>query len=256
MAPEPPSGKGTVFYRLFRSEFVRVFSKPLCCDSFTSFCAHEPKEKEFQANIKEAFNYYINVHIPKAVEQLESKESPALLFKEFETSVDMIHVITDSVARGRKHIEDNINLKTFLHHHGIGMRHLGIVFASCKVEYWKERVAVEMILRICKNTAKILFRRAFERFRTPNNEAFVKFFIDYLVRPILHTVVNVCHINLSNRTCLPANQSCQESIGMVKLWRASNCPTSTTKALNSTLNFSSNLGIRSTSRSLLHRSLR
>jgi hypothetical protein len=179
MPPEPPSGKGTVFYRLFRSEFVRGYSKPLCSDSFSSFCCQEPREKEFQTNIKEAFNYYINVHIPNAVQMLETKESPSHLFEEFD-SVEQLHVITDSVKRGREKIEDNISLKMVLHHHGICMRHLGIVFACCKTDYWKERVAVEMILRICKNTAKILFRRSFERFRTPNNEAFVKFFIDYL----------------------------------------------------------------------------
>eukprot|EP00029_Vermamoeba_vermiformis_P005306 TRINITY_DN1805_c0_g1_i1.p1 TRINITY_DN1805_c0_g1~~TRINITY_DN1805_c0_g1_i1.p1 ORF type:complete len:772 (-),score=122.44 TRINITY_DN1805_c0_g1_i1:14-2329(-) len=179
MPPEPPTAKGTVFYRLFRSEFVRVFAKPLCSDSFSSFCTHEPREKEFQANIKEALNYYINTHIPKVVHMLENKESPSHLFEEF-NDIEQLHMITDSVKRGRDKIEDNVNLKTFLHHHGICMRHLGIVFASCKTDYWKERVAIEMILRICKNTAKVLFRRSFERFRTPNNEAFVKFFIDYL----------------------------------------------------------------------------
>jgi hypothetical protein len=255
MPPEPPSGKGTVFYRLFRSEFVRVYSKPLCSDSFSSFCCQEPREKEFQTNIKEAFNYYINVHIPNAVQMLETKESPSHLFEEF-NSVDELHVITDSVKRGREKIEDNISLKTVLHHHGICMRHLGIVFACCKTDYWKERVAVEMILRICKNTAKILFRRSFERFRTPNNEAFVKFFIDYLVRPHLSPSIFLCHINLITRTYLSATLNWQESIGTAKLWRVSSCRTTTTKALNSKLNISHNYAIKSTSRTSLRHSQR
>jgi len=185
MPPEPPSGKGTIFYRLFRSEFVRMYTKPLCSDSFSSFCSFEPQERDFRANIQEAFNYYINTHIPQAIQKLENEETPAHLLEQYDRDEQM-HPIADSVKRGRARTEDNINLRAFLHHHGICMRHLGIVFSCCTVEYWKERVASEMILRICKNTAKILFRRAFERFKSPNSDAFVKFFIDYLVRSIIH----------------------------------------------------------------------
>lgn len=67
--------QGSFLYRLLREEFVTNYKKPLNSDAFSGFSATEPKSKEYNADIKEAFQYYIKELIP--VVAFELSQMPA-----------------------------------------------------------------------------------------------------------------------------------------------------------------------------------
>ncbi len=57
-------------YRLLREEFVTTYKRPLSSDAFSGFANSDPMGKEHNADIREAFEFYVNQFVPAVAQEL------------------------------------------------------------------------------------------------------------------------------------------------------------------------------------------
>jgi hypothetical protein len=67
-------------YRLLREEFVTSYKKPLNSDAFSGFSATEPRSKQFNADIKEAFDYYVVELVPTVAFELSQLPAEGMYY--------------------------------------------------------------------------------------------------------------------------------------------------------------------------------
>ena len=104
--------------RLFRPEFVRDYSKPLCSDAFSGFIKGTPRESEHNKEIEEASQYLASILIPKVAK-------------------DLTRIMQEARDQGNL---TKFRLTETVHSYGINCRHLGtlvlnILFYSISNSY-------------------------------------------------------------------------------------------------------------------------
>jgi hypothetical protein len=149
--PEPPSVKGSFLYRLLREEFVTNYKKPLNSDSFSGFSATEPRSKQFNADIKEAFDYYVVELVPTVAFELSQLPT------------------------------EGTEVETYLHSRGINFRHMGLLWQHLPLfSPWRRAVMSEIVTRAAKSVLRSMMRRSIERFGMHNNDPFSRLIASYL----------------------------------------------------------------------------
>ncbi|KNC56085.1 aminotransferase [Thecamonas trahens ATCC 50062] len=76
MPPMPPKAfpgvRGSFLFNLFRPEFVRHYSVPLCSDAYTNWIRADPDAASYGAACDAAFEHLLTTTIPSCLEQLKS----------------------------------------------------------------------------------------------------------------------------------------------------------------------------------------
>jgi len=121
--------KKTFLYKVFRPEFVKKYPIPLLSDAFSPFLKGDPKEHEYNMEVKEATNYLFETTIPNFARWLQ----------EYYPSLE---------------IEQNPGVLTeLIHREGINCRYLGMVrqHVSKSMIQLRNFLLMEMIARTIKN---------------------------------------------------------------------------------------------------------
>lgn len=137
----------------FSFRFVKNYSAPLCCDSFSRFQSKDPKASENNSQVVEAFLYFLNTVLPNCAEELDKMDE-----RRFEY----------------------FDLPHFLHSRGVNLRHLGMLYLQLTTERAKNTILLEILFRTAKNSLRYLWRSSLEHIRLSTIEPYIRSLIDYL----------------------------------------------------------------------------
>jgi len=144
-------------YELFRQEFLQIYDKPLCPDSFSNFIRNDPDRQQHNDNIIEATQHLHDVFIPKIVTVLNSViQDPHELFLNFD--------VCDT-----------------LHSQGINLRYLGKIREKLTNASMRTLLLIEMCARIMKNIMRFALRKTAKTNKIPLAEPFKKCIIKQLI---------------------------------------------------------------------------
>lgn len=150
--PEKPDlkYKSGHLYQLLRPEFLRLYSKPLCNDSFTRFVMHDPLKQEYVREIEEATEFLQRVLVPRCSQAL------------------------DNVMKGkvRNGTVDGVNIGELVHLHGLPLRWLGRIRKACSSEASRMLLLIEMATRTIKSELRQIFRKTSKTTGMPSQEPY------------------------------------------------------------------------------------
>lgn len=112
----PTKGDTKVFdhlWKLFRPEFLKLYTKPLCSDTFSKFMENIDEHNTCKENISKAQEYLENTLIPNTAKKLDE-----LIFTFWKI--------------GKLNFGNNLNIGWLLHQHGVNLRYLTQVYKYAK----------------------------------------------------------------------------------------------------------------------------
>jgi tetratricopeptide (TPR) repeat protein len=163
--PEDPKQLNTVrrnthLFCLFRPEFMKIYGKKLCNDTFTQFVAHDPHNVRYQHQVQAATKFLRKNLIPDCAERLD----------------------TAVRAHYRNATLHQFSVTNFMHSYGIGMHWAGSVRKHCKREEARTLLLIEMVVRVVKNDFRAQLRRRGLNMNMPTEEPYRRVVVDLLNR--------------------------------------------------------------------------
>eukprot|EP00698_Gefionella_okellyi_P019755 TRINITY_DN6103_c0_g1_i2.p1 TRINITY_DN6103_c0_g1~~TRINITY_DN6103_c0_g1_i2.p1 ORF type:complete len:942 (+),score=237.40 TRINITY_DN6103_c0_g1_i2:384-3209(+) len=125
MPPQVPEKSSDVWYKLFRHEFVRSLSSPLCSDAFTAWGRLDIRKH--CGDVRAAYNVYLTQTLPAA-------------------TADIDYLIANASPHER--------LISNIHRFGINIRHLGRVRSHSEQPLTKRYLLLELCTRAMKNVLR------------------------------------------------------------------------------------------------------
>eukprot|EP00947_MAST-08B_sp_MAST-8B-sp1_P000142 g142.t1 len=128
---------GTIFVRHLRPEFIKAFAdskegKPLSADALSMFASGASDSAEMNERVKRATKFLLKIAIPDCARELDK---------------------TRPVKQGS-------SISEFLHHRGINVRHMGLVYHHCVNDEARTALLAEMVARTIKNLMRHAAREA------------------------------------------------------------------------------------------------
>ena len=147
-------------FRLFRSEAVRNFPRPLCSDAYSGFISKDPARATYNSDIREATTWLLETHLPKVSPKIAQSICEILSLKKFAS----------------------INISYQFHQFGLNMRYLGLVFANIYEKYpvAAHYLLLEIVARIVKNMLRRRLRKKMAQLKIPLEAPYGRVIIQYL----------------------------------------------------------------------------
>jgi len=172
--PPDPTLPSSHLFRLFRSEFVAKYPVPLCPDGFSGFLRADPDRKNYNAQLRLAFQSLIDVNC-----------------HEFARRVPW-HIME---AREKGDLS-SFPLSQELHSVGINLRYLGIILDYIPITGDEMSIIVrsfilcEILARIIKNEINALLRDSMFRWQIPMEARYRSAVVEYLNFVLIEDGVN------------------------------------------------------------------
>eukprot|EP01091_Cochliopodium_minus_P008352 TRINITY_DN1876_c1_g1_i2.p1 TRINITY_DN1876_c1_g1~~TRINITY_DN1876_c1_g1_i2.p1 ORF type:complete len:1315 (-),score=354.21 TRINITY_DN1876_c1_g1_i2:100-3675(-) len=131
--------QGSIFYRMFRPEFVSNYKIPLCSDSFSGFL--DISQLPTCNNEIKFAHKFLNEIILKFSQKLSQEVIPVFSKHKKYTNVEISKSLTER-----------------MHSEGINIRYAGRVRYQCENDRWNSYLMLEMVGRTIKRQAKEYFR--------------------------------------------------------------------------------------------------
>lgn len=154
------TSKNEHLYRLFRPEFVKKYSKPLCSDTYSGFVSKHGGETHIQ-EVVDASNFLYQKIIPSFAQELS----------------------TFSANHSVEELAKLWNIKGALHKKGINLCQMGILRRYTKAKPdspVKLLLLTEMIARTCKHEIHELLRNKLKETKLALQEPYKGVVVDYL----------------------------------------------------------------------------
>ena len=157
-ARDKDSLPGQIFFKMFRSEFLKDFGKPLSPDAFSNFQTRNQEEDEEE--IRAATLFLTLQKIPQV-------------------AVDLLNKFAVHKQHNKPVV--NFTLTKFLHKSGVNMRYLGLLLEALpEDEELYNLVLVEIVARIVKNRLREQMRKMMTKVKAPAEAPFNMLVIDIL----------------------------------------------------------------------------
>ena len=142
--------KGSHLYQLFKPEFVKKYTTPLCSDSFGKWEIVDQEIHEY--NINNATEYLFNIVIPTISSHLD------IYFVSYNENVNFEIICEGDSFFPKRETKENLitneeieKILNTITRGGVNMRYLGLIRQRMENEIGKKIILTEIIARTAKN---------------------------------------------------------------------------------------------------------